>query len=100
MEMADAYRRWARSHRSLGVSLDVLEERHHVHTENDALDAAEIDELVDGTVRTMFELQQEGMTLLEIAEVLSASGGKVWTEGAVRSAMTRVRTKAREARHR
>lgn len=98
MELPAAYVRWKLQHRSLGINLDELEERHHVHTENDALDAVEVEELIDGDVKTMFELQQgAGMTLVEIAESLSTTTGKTWTEGAVRSAMTRARRRARRA---
>lgn len=97
MELPAAYLRWKKSNRSLGVSLDHLDERHHVHTENDALDAVEIEELLEGNTRTMFELQQAGMTLLEIAESLSTTTDKTWTEGAVRTAMSRARGRAKRA---
>lgn len=101
MELPDVYVEWDRRerrpiHDHAGPDLTVDDGRHGPNPADQAEASARVAELVDGdgVIRVMFELQQAGYSLQEIAEMLTAAGIQV-SEGSIRTRMSRFRTTAR-----
>lgn len=98
MEFPDAYLRWRRSERPSGnVNLcdAVADDGRHADDPADlAVASARIDELLNVETRVMFELQQRGYSLAEVAEMLT-DAGHPHTEASVRTRMSRARATAR-----
>lgn len=111
MELPDVYAKWARSEARAAAELeryaDLVDRdskgEYSADPGEQAIASARVDEVLggvgdsDGEARTMFLLQQEGYSLIEIAEMLQAAGIEA-TEASVRSRMSRVRVMARRAR--
>jgi len=95
MELPDTYQRWAHSEKDRLVLMADLPDDGLISVDPSVqvLAGAALDEM-DPEVRVMFELQNRGYTLLEIAEMLTASGFS-HTEGSVRTRMSRARVAAR-----
>lgn len=103
MELPDVYEQWNRKQlRTFGLRPDGAEiddNRPGSNPAGLALTGVTIDAVFDGgphtddEVRAMFELQQLGFTLTEIADMLT-SAGHPHTEGKVRTRMSRARADA------
>ena len=96
MELPDAYERWWRAEKKPIRTMDLTDDgRHSDDPADHAAAACRVDELLPDTqTRVMFELQQKGHSLDEIADMLTAAGYPQ-TEGSVRTRMSRARATAR-----
>lgn len=106
MEFPDCYVKWHRQetriHVELGryAALDDTDRLRHVDLEEAATGSATVGEVfaeVDPLVRVMFELQDEGYSYNEIAEMLTGAGHPT-SPATVRTNMSRLRKAARGAR--
>ena len=95
MELPDTYRRWRRAEGPAAADVpDVPDDgRMSDDPADHAIATARLRE-VDPVSRAMFELQDHGYSLTEIAEILTTAGYPN-TEGSVRTRMSRVRLAAR-----
>ena len=104
MELPDVYRKWSTTEQRVAAELQRFEEldvddaRHAVDPGDLAVASVAVGEAFaaagddDGLVRAMFELQDDGYSLEEIADMLDT------TEAVVRTRMSRARAAATRGR--